>query len=178
MPRPISGTRFARSTVTPISAQVVSRVLDFQLGPRMGLELYSVQGSCPRFGSGTLGVADNATGMAVTSQQTLHMETGALENIPISAGEDADDIDTEVFYQMGFALAFVNSGVAGEGATLTAVIGPTYVRFKPTLLVARNFTHRGETVNPADEATLSVLIQYRYIEFTDAEMGILLARRS
>jgi len=178
MPRSISGTRFARSSVTPIGAQVVSRVLDFQLGPRMGLELFSVQGSCPRFGSGTLGVADNATGLAVTGQQTLHMETGALEDIPISAGEDADDIDTEIFYQMGFALAFVNSGVAGEGATLTAVIGPTYLPFTPTLFVARNITHRGETVNANDEATFNVLIQYRYIEFTDAEMGVLLARRS
>lgn len=178
MPRTISGTRFARSSVTPIGAQVASRVLDFQLGPRMGLEIFSVQGSCPRYGSGTLLVADNATGMAVTAQQSLHMETGALEDLPISAGEDADDIDTEVFYLMGFALAYVNSGVAGEGATLTTTIGPTYVAYTPTLFLARNLTHRGETVNANDEATFNVLIQYRYIEFTDAEMGIVLARRS
>jgi len=178
MPKAISGTRFARSMVTPIGAQVVSRVLDFQLGPRMGLEIYSVQGSVSRLGTGTLGTVDNATIAVTQGQQTLHMETGALEDIPIKAGEDADDIDTEIFYQYGLYVTGVNSGIVGEGASLAIVSGPGYVVYNPTLFVARNITHRGETVNANEEANFSVLIQYRYIEFTDAEMGILLARRS
>jgi len=175
--RVISGLRVARSFVTPTGgANVVSRELDFQLGANQGIEISSVLGygwvhdDSPTV-SDTVPVTAKAT-------QTLHLETGTIEAIPTLAGEDADDIDTEIFYAQTHQMTALVGTTNTFGAGIALKSEPSgLVVFARPIGTARNVTHSGLNSAAGAFAELGVLIYYHYILFTDAELGFLLARR-
>jgi len=175
MSRKISGLRVARSLVTPTGAAIVSRELDFQLGSDQGIEIHSV------LGGGILGDASPAASDSVVvvaqAASTLHMETGTLEDFPLVSGEDADDIDTEIFYAQSFAHVVQVPATAGGGGGGVLVTPSGIVNFEEPIRTARNITHRGESFATGQSLDAWVLIYYNYIQFTQAELGFFLARR-
>lgn len=174
MPRPVTGLRIANSFLTPAGVQTLTNLLDFQLGPAMGIEIFQVLGYV-NGGFDTNSLSTNE--QTFRGLQTLHLETGALETPPAIAGADESDIDTEVFYRQDYSASGMQ-GSLSEGAMSQFVVPTGPVTFVVPILTARNITHRAETFATVDIKQFGVLIYYRYVEFTDAEMGILLARRS
>jgi len=51
------------------------------------------------------------------------------------------------------------------------------VDYKNPMRTARNITHRGQAFVTGTDSIMGLLIFYNYIEFTNAELGFLLARR-
>lgn len=175
MPRPLTSTRIANSFLTPTGIQVLTNLLDFQLGPAMGIEIFQVLGYVN--GGFNANILTTTEG-TFRGLQTLHLETGALEDVPAVEGDgDQSDIDTEVFYRQDYSASGMQ-GSLSEGAMSQFVVPAEPVTFAVPILTARNITHRAETGIANDIKNFGVLIYYRYVEFTDAEMGILLARRS
>lgn len=173
MPRDISNIRVARSFLTPAVAEAISAEMDFQLGIRQGIKIHAVLGTLPLI-SPNPGVAHSNQ----TVFHTLHMETGTLEDPLDGAGQDAINIDTEIFYrQEGISHSLVTAA-AGAGYALS--VHPTEMVVYPVpILVARNITHRAESVGIAGSSYGAIVyIYYNYVEYTAAEMGILLARRA
>jgi len=175
MPRIITGLRVARSMVSPTGAAVVSRELDFQLGSDQGIQIESVLGG-GIFHDDSPAASDTVPAANIASQ-SLHFETGTLEDFPIQAAEDADDIDTEIFWGQTFAEVFQVPATAGGGGGFGYVTPTGITVFANPLRTARNITHRGETAAVDLDLEAWVLIYYRYIQFTRAELGLFLARR-
>jgi len=175
MARIISGLRIARSFVTPQAAEVVSRELDFQLGSDQGIQIEAVLGL--GVVTDTTPAVSDTTLISAEGIQSLHMETGSLEDVPIAIAEDADDIDTEIFYAQHMAhVSQVPSTVGGGGGAL--VVTPSgLVTFAQPIQTARNITHRGETLATGQAGRMHVYVYYRFVQFTNAELGFLLARR-
>lgn len=175
MPRALTSIRIANSFLTPTGIEVRSALLDFQLGPAMGIEIFQVLG----YVNG--GFNNNLLSLGETTHRgnhTLHLETGALENVPATEADgDQSDIDTEVFFRQDYSASGMQ-GSLSEGAMSQYVVPTEPVTYAVPILTARNITHRAETTTANDIKNFGVLIFYRYVEFTDAEMGILLARRS
>lgn len=175
MAKRISGLRVARSFVSPTGTNIVSRELDFQLGANQGIEIHAVMGY------GALSDDSPATSDTVpvtsTGVQSLHLETGTLEDVPSLLGEDADDIDTEIFYVQSYAMQFQIPATAGGGGGSVLVTPSGIVPFNQPITTARNITHRGESFVSGQFLDVGVLIYYNYILFNNAELGFLLARR-
>lgn len=179
MPTPLSGMRTARSLVTPVgSNDIVSRVLDFDLGAQDGIEISGVLGLVGSFGDVSTPVSDTIMHTA-DAVQTLHLEAGTLEGVPYLAGEDEDDIDTEIFWQQVVSRSFlIPATTAVNKAGMAMQVTPSgLVTFPEPILAARNITHRGETQLADNDCSLGVLIYYRYVRFSLQELGFLLARR-
>lgn len=175
MPREISGLRIARSFITPTEAEV-SRVIDFQLGARQGIAISSVLGDI---------TADPANYSMVTpfvlkrGTHTLHLEAGSLETVPANAGEDEDTIDSEVFYRQVYQDAGVEDLVTEFRAAYGAIVLPTgVVNYEKPILTARNITHRGINSSSNLDTLCHVTIFYTFVEFSLAELGLILARRT
>jgi len=176
MPRIISGQRVARSFVTPTGATTtVSREIDFQLGAAQGIEIDSVLGY-GSFADTSPGVSDTVLIKAVAAQ-TLHLETGSIEDLPLIGGEDQDDEDTEIFYVQTFQHVSQVPSTAGGGGGGISVNPSGLVAFREPIRTARNITHSGKTEVTGQSLDAGVLIYYHYVEFTNAELGFLLARR-
>jgi len=174
MPQVISGPRRARSFVTPGAAVVVSRVLDFNFAANQGIEVTAVLG----FGKAldpTPAPSDTVPA-DVYAQQTLHLEEGTVEDFPIAGADDADEIDTEVFFAQSFGGMFQTGTTNTFGAGGGAPADNLYIPYRDPILVARNITHRGETIG-ASTGSFGVLIFYHYVVFSNAELGLILARR-
>jgi len=176
MPREISGLRIARSFITPSSSEV-SRVLDFQLGARQGISISSVLGEI-------LPDPDNTTISASVSSflngnHTLHLESGSLETVPDAVAEDEDTIDSEVFFRQGFSFVGNDDLTTEFRASAAMVISPQgVVNYEKPILTARNITHRGITRAGALDTLCHVTIFYTFVEFSLAELGLILARRT
>jgi len=139
----------------------------------MGIEMFGV------LATGVTGVNSNFLTLAEkTGQgvQSLHLESGALEAPPALQTGDAFDIDTEIFWQQDRSYTG-QSGTDGAAIAVTQSSQGMTV-FPVPVLSARNISHRAEVFTSSHIEGFGVLIYFRYIEFTDAEMGILLARRS
>lgn len=160
MSRVISGLRFARSFLTPSNA-VLEQELDFELGAKMGIQVEWVIGSLGNI-SETPG-ADAAS----TGQQSLHLEEDATEDIPIATGEDAVNVDSEMFFhqQANFVHDFTTSG----GAFLPQPVH-LWVPYNGELKTTRNITHRAEGSGATREYRAAVLIAYKLIELDDREI--------
>lgn len=175
MPQIISGPRRARSMVTPTGAQEVTRVLDFNFASDQGIQIEAVLGNIAATDQNP---SPSDTGVvAIPGAQTLHLEEGTIEDIPFAAGEDADQIDTEVFFEhntMGLFLVGATNTFGGGGSGGTSAL---YVPYRDPILVARNITHRGQSANTGQDVRASVLIFYRYVRFSTAELGLIFARR-
>jgi len=177
MPRELSGMRIARSFVTPAGAEEVERTLDFQLGADDGIKIFGVQG----YGSyhdDTPATSDTVVASSA-GHQTLHFETGATEDLPDIAAEDADDIDTEIFFVQWFHQFFQVPATAGGGGG-GAIVVPTEPVWFPKgdeMLSPRNITHKGTTVVVGTFGEFGVLIFFKYVRFTASELGVILSRR-
>lgn len=176
MPEILSGPRQARSTVTPNGANVVAAVLDFNFAADQGIEISAILGT-------GLVTDQNPTPSdtavtAVRGAQSLHLEEGTIEDIPIIAGEDEVQIDTEVFFAQEFGGSFMVGSTNTFGGGGNSTPGNLYVEYRDPVLVARNITHRGETIATGLDGVFHLLIFYRYVRFSLAELGLVLARRS
>ncbi len=176
MPREISGLRIARSFISPTDAEV-SRVIDFQLGARQGIAIEGVLG--------TMAVDPVATAISTSVQvltegvHTLHLESGSLETVPDAAGEDEDTIDSEVFFRQQLFFGG-NDDVSTEfRASLSHEVNPNgLITFPKPIFAARNITHRGIGTAAAMDFLAHVIIYYTFVEFSLAELGLILARRT
>lgn len=168
--------RIGRSFVSPTGVtNEVSRVLDFQLATDQGIQIEGV------LGYGVLHDDTPATSdtvpIAIRASQTLHLEEGATEDLPISTGEDADDLDTEIFYGQVFTEVFQVPATAGGGGGF-GYITPSGIWVPPEpILSARNITHKGTTVGADADLEAGVFIYYHFVEFSNAELGVILSRR-
>jgi len=177
MPTELGPMRVARSFVTPTGASnEVEREIDFQLGQDIGIGLLGVMG----YGiihDDTPAASDTVPAPA-RAFQTLHLETGATEDLPNVTGLDADDIDTEIFWAQHYAELFqipATAGGGGGGVHVTGGLGlDTFPRRIDT---ARNITHKGATGGADIDLECGVLIYYVYLRFSQAELGAILSRR-
>lgn len=176
MPREISGLRIARSFITPTNAEV-SRVIDLQLGARQGIAISAVLGEImPDPNNLTI---STSTFSAFTGVHTLHLESGSLETVPQAAGEDEDTIDSEVFYRQSCWVGGNDDATTEFRASLALMTTPGgIVTFDKPIFIARNITHRGITNAVAMDALAHVTIYYTFVEFSLAELGLILARRT
>jgi len=174
MPTIISGPRRARSLVTPNGSAVVTRVLDFNFATNQGIEITAILASLSVFD--TSPAASDTVPVVVNGAHSLHLEEGTIEDVPIDTAEDADEIDTEVFFSQQMVGTFQIPATAGGGGGATPH-GTIYVPYRDPVRVARNITHRGETLVTGQDAIGSVLIFYHYVVFSNAELGLILARR-
>ncbi len=174
MPRTVSGLRIANSFVTPSGAAEVFREIDFQLGAEDGVEIYGVQG----YG----GINDISPAMSATvpnhqiGLQSLHLETGNTEDLPALAGEDTDDIDTEIFWVQWFEETIFGHTTTGSGVATNVNPNGIWVPPEP-ILSPRNIIHKGTTKATDVEGQMGVLIYFKYVTLSNAELGVALARR-
>jgi len=175
MPTPISGRRVARSLVTPSGGSApVTRVLDFNFASDQGIEITAVLGSLLAVDLSP--AASDTVPAQIHASQTLHQEQGTLEDVPFADGEDADEIDTEVFFQQEVGSQFQVPATAGGGGGAGAS-GTLYLPYIEPILIARNITHRGQDNSGGQTASGWVLIYYRYVRFSDDELIGILSRR-
>jgi len=175
MPREISGLRIARSFISPTDTEA-SRVIDFQLGARQGIAISSVLGEIVPDPAATV---PGATFNVFNGSHTLHLEAGSLETVPDAAGEDEDTIDSEVFYRQTLSMGSLDDSTTEFRASygVTVLPGGVLAYDKP-ILTARNITHRGITSSSALDILCHVTIFYTFVEFSLAELGLILARRT
>lgn len=176
MPREISGLRIARSFITPTNAEV-SRELDFQLGARQGISILGVLGNLmPDPASTTI---STSTIVLLTGNHTLHLETGSLETVPDAGAEDEDTTDSEIFFKQDIFIGGNDDASTEFRASLSSLVDPSgLVIFPRPILTARNITHRGITRDAALDIMAHVILYYVFVEFSLAELGLLLARRA
>jgi len=174
MPQVISGPRQARSFVTPTGAAVVTRVIDFNFAADQGIQIFAVLGSVDA--QDTSPVASDTAVVQIPVAQSLHLEEGTIEDVPFVDADDADEIDTEVFFSQQVAGAVQIPATAGGGGG-NGASGTLYVPYIKPILVARNITHRGETQTTGQFGHCAVLIFYEYVRFSLQELGLILARR-
>lgn len=176
MPRTISGQRIARSMVSPTgAANEVARVLDFQLAADQGIQIDAVLGY--GFIHDDSPAASDTVPAAIRGAQTLHLEEGATEDIDFAAGDDDDEIDTEIFFVQSFTEVFQIPATAGGGGGAVSITPSGLVTFPEPIVSPRNITHKGHTFEADCDLEAGVLIYYKYVQFTNAELGVLLSRR-
>ncbi len=177
MPREISGLRIARSFITPTDSEV-SRVIDFQLGARQGIAIHMVAGDIQLDGTTVIQVTTIASAIG---NHTLHLESGSLETVPDSSAEDEDTIDSEVFYRQGCTVIGNDDVTTEFRASVAFTVTPSapvvFPENKP-VFTARNITHRGIATQSWLDIACHVTIYYTFVEFSLAELGLILARRT
>jgi len=177
MPTIQGGVRYARSFVTPTgAANEVARELDFQLATDGGIQILAVLG-WGNLHDDSPPVSDTVPFNAI-AHQSLHLESGETEDMPDVAGEDADDIDTEIFYYQHF----VQQGIVGStvtfGASATLTITPSGLWIPPKPVIsARNIVHKGTTIGADQDLEAGLIIAYENIRFSRGELAVALARR-
>jgi len=168
MAQVISGMRFARSYLTPSNAQLTGE-LDFNLAVRGGVQVHAVAGHMA-----PLALVAQSDLTPTNGHQTLHLETDALETIPNADAEDELSIDSEVFYRQD--AAFVSFNGTTEAAAAIHLSPNGLVVFPEPILSARNITHAALS-NGAFAIGWGVIVYFKYVIFSNAELGILLSRR-
>jgi len=175
MPRRIGGQRQARSFVTPAGAEVVTRTIDFNFASDQGIEIIAVLGNL--HGDDTSPAVSDTVPARIQAAQSLHLEEGTPEDVPIASAEDADEVDTEVFFHQDIAGQFQVPATAGGGGG-NSPSQSLYIPYRDPIFVARNITHRGEGVATGQAVFAHVLIFYYFVRFTDSEIVGILARRT
>jgi len=175
MPTIISGPRQARSYLSPSGVAVVTQVLDFNFASDQGIMISGVLGSIDSVDE-TPTPSDTQVAR-IQVAQSLHLEEGTIEDIPFTDAQDAFQIDTEVFFAQATAGAFQTGSTNTFGAGGNSAHSELYLPYAEPILVARNITHRGETGATGQSGDCSVLIFYKYVRFSIAELGLILARR-
>lgn len=173
MAKPLGGLRVARSFLTPAGVAVVEAELDFNLPVGVGAEILAIRGSLQRIeNTGAVAARDHAP-----SVQTLHMETDVLEDVPIAAGEDVVNMDTEQLWEQRVTYRVEEDTTNGSSMSSIEVT-PEDTFYPPTpVIISRNMMHRAETTDADEEADWSLFIYYRYVELNQGDMANLFARR-
>ena len=175
MPTEISCLRISRSFVTPTSNEA-TRELDFQLGARQGIAIHGVLGGMVSDPAGYTPAVGVQTEFTIT--QTLHLETGSLETVPDAAGEDEDTIDSEIFWRQDLWIGGNDDATTEFRASIASLVVPTgMVTFPRPIYSARNLTHRGIASSTQLDGLCHVILYYVFVEFSLAELGLILARR-
>lgn len=174
MPKEISGLRIARSFVTPTEV-AVSRELDFQLGARQGISIEAILADIMPDPAGY--TPSSGAQLPFIGNQTLHLETGSLEGVPDAAGEDEDTIDSEIFYRQTLSLIGNDDLTTEFRASSSMSLSEGWMVPPRPLFTARNITHRAITNTNALDILCHVTIYYVFVEFSLAELGLVLARR-
>jgi len=176
MPRVLSGVRYASSFLSPTGANEVEQEIDFQLGSDDGIRIHSVLGY-GQYYDNTPAVSDTVPASSI-GHQTLHLEQGATEDLPDVAGNDAVNIDTEVFFLQHWSLTFQVPATAGGGGG-TIHVTPSGLWIPPQPIdSARNITHKATTLTADTFLNCGVLISYQYVRFSQSELGAILSRRN
>ena len=171
MTKPISDWRVANSFIGQGGVSTVETAeLDFNIGSREAIEI-----------SGVLGLIIVSTITAVTlpapiqAVQTLHIEDGTLEDVEVSTSEaDVFDNDSEVIYEQVMNIDAVIG--TDEASSMLHVHPSGLVTFPEPILSPINLTHRAENNSNLTTAH-RLLIYYRYVELSDAELAFQFARR-
>lgn len=176
MPRPQGGIVYGRSMLSPTgAANEVTAELDFQLAAGLGIEIFSVMG-WGNLHDDSPAVSDTVPFTAI-AHQSLHREAGETEDLPDAAGEDAFDIDTEVFWNQFFVQQGVMGSTVTFGASASLTVMPSGITvFERPVLSARNITHKAVTIGADQDLECGILFEYRYVKFSQAELGALFAR--
>ncbi|MBW7998504.1 MAG: hypothetical protein FVQ81_18410 [Candidatus Glassbacteria bacterium] len=152
-------------------------MIDFQLGARQGIAIEQVMGDVTIDDTNTIISASTVT--IGTGLHTLHLESGSLETVPDSSGEDEDTIDSEVFFRQGVSLAGNDDATTEFRSSIAFMVSPnTPIIYPKPILTARNITHRGIMRTGIYDALFHVTILYTFVEFSLAELGLILARRT
>lgn len=178
MAKVIGPLRIARSFVTPTgAANEVARVLDFQLGSDQGIEINWVLGY-GQFYDASPTPSDTVPAHSF-AHQTLHLETGETEDLPDDEAEDADDIDSEIFYVQSYASMFIvgNTVTFGAGGSVQVLPAGRVDYQRGELQTARNIIHKATTVEADTFLNAGVLIGYHYLKLSSNELGSILQRR-
>lgn len=177
MPTILSGQRIARSFVSPTgAANEVTRLLDFQLAADEGIRIFGVLGYGHLIDPSP--APSDTVPIAAVGYQSLNQETGETEDLPMEAGDDADDIDTEFMYVQHYTYNAIVGNTATFGAGVHEKVTPTGLFVPPEPMdSARNITHKAETISASTLLNCGVLIYFKYMRFSNSELGVMLARR-
>jgi len=176
MSKPISAMRTMMVFGTPTGAANVETVIDLQLGPRQGIEIHDII-PFGDFNDASPTPSDVAPATQPAAQ-SLHLDTGSLEAVPVEGADDIFVLDTEIIFIQTMGLMFIVGATNTFGAGGSVMVNPSGpIHFFEPVLVARNMTHRVETLATGQNANMGMLIRYRYVEFTTQELGFILARR-
>jgi len=170
----LTAMEFATSLLTP-TAQTLTAELDFQLSAREAIEIMSIYGN-------VVDVVDASTsaGSVTPGVQTVHMETGALED-PLNAdGDDAVRLSSEIIYRQD--VINFEGGAATVGTAQSIIVTPNApVVFNDGkgngLLSGLNLTHRAENPSTGIRNSLQVTIAYFRVRISDREAVALFSRR-
>lgn len=169
MAKIVSGVRYARSFVTPAAQATVSREVDFDLGARLGIKVLWTLTSI-------FGVNNPTADVNLEYVASVHAENDAIEDLPLATGEDEDNADSEVFHQH-YASHIHTESAAGNAAF--AFQSNLYIpHHQDDLILASNPTFSGKSESSSGSAAMALLMAYRYVELTNAELvGALTSRR-
>lgn len=172
MATPLTGWRDARAVRLAVAGGVETEELDFGLGPRMGIELGAVM-----FGLWMPVFTAASAMISYAAYLSLHAETGTLESL-IAEGHR---LDTEVLHEAAWLFtAQDEAATRGGSAASHGWSSPPERHYSNDhkMYLVQNATFRVESSNGNLSLTSAfVRVTYRFVTFTDAEMGFLLARR-
>lgn len=169
----ITGLRIARSFLTPSGDSELTAIMDFDLGPRIGIAIHDVLGTMHR-----INVPASTSHAEHYGVQSLHLEGGTLEAVPNAAGDDEVNIDTEIFYiQTHSVISQTEASTRGGSGYAISVTPSGLVHYARPIIAVRNITHAAETIVTNHEGGMQVLVFYAYVELTRNEMGFWLASR-
>jgi len=182
MPRRTTGRRFARSVLqaqgpSADGAGGATRVLDFDLGAREGVEIIAVTGMI-RHDDTSLASTDNATTTDAAIQE-LHLEPGTLVDEGLLSEGDigTNDVDAEVIYtQIHTVMQIGGTATEGLGGSIETVPNGRISyedRAGAGVFTSRNITHRAEVESNNSDAECLLMVEYYRVEFTLDELGIL-----
>lgn len=172
MPQIISGLRIARSYLTPAATSPVTTVLDFQLGARMGIQIEKIAGSM-----NIQAITETTALVDHYAIQTLHLESGTLEDVVSDEGDDENTIDSEIMYRQDMSVMVMEHTTGGSAAALL-VTPNAPLDFQTPLFVARNPTHAAVTNGTSLSIGAHLTIYYKFVQFSLSELGLILARRT
>jgi len=170
MPTPLTGLRIATSYLTPSGVASDSAEIDFQLGAQEGIEIFSVVGTVT-----ILAEALAAASTETQAEQTLHLRTGTLETVPNASGEDAQLIDSSIFYRQDITV--LGQETSGIGSAAIAITPQGLVPYPEPIFSSQNITHLAEGHEASWVFGMGIHIFYRFVKFSLSELGLILARR-
>lgn len=173
MPQPLTGLRIATSYLTPVGVETQENEIDFQLGAQEGIEIFSAIGSVAILTDGP-----TTAFLPADAHQSLHLRTGTLETIPDGSGEDASLIDSSIFYIQDVTILSQDEAATRGGSAAAMLISPQgLVPFPEPVFSSQNLTHQARSLSVTWHYGMRVVIFYRFVKFTLAELGLILARR-
>lgn len=171
MPRAISDWRVANSFIGQAGVSSVETAeLDFNIGSREAIEIAGVLGLLI-----ISTITEVTTPAPIQAVQTLHIEDGMIQDVEVSTSEaDNFDNDSEVIYQQ---VMNVDAVIGVDEASEMIDVHPSgLVTFPAPILSPINLTHRAENNSNLTTAA-RLLIYYRYVALSDAELALQFSRR-